>query len=392
MAGEKHPVGYMPGYIEFFSVTYDAFSGYFTNVNCSGNWVVRWFEDLKAHAHYGNCDVVVIVLLSIMWTILRVVATRQLFEPLARKLNVQEKNCGKFPESAWKFIFYSFTWSYNLYIVVCCGRYTFFHDPLSGWHGWAEGMYIPSDIFWLYMIQCSFYLHSVYGTLFMDAWRKDSVIMLFHHFLTLALIWFSYAARYHKIGALVLLLHDVTDVELEFTKLNTYMRYRNNKKYIVHEYLANVGFLLFALSWFLFRLYWFPLKVLYTAGYGAMLRDPTYVPFWFFFNVLLWILQLMNVYWFQFIVVFLYKVATGQMTEMVDTREYDSDNASSKLQQKTAAVNGVLREQSSGMSAIMEEEKCRNGAGPDGVRMNGTSPAATAAYKRNVATQDAAAE
>ena len=50
-------------------------------------------------------------------------------------------------------------------------------------------------------------------------------------------------------GALVLLLHDVTDVELEFTKLNAYLKYRGGKTYLVHEMLANLGFACFAISW-----------------------------------------------------------------------------------------------------------------------------------------------
>ena len=37
--------------------------------------------------------------------------------------------------------------------------------------------------------------------------------------------------RYHNVGILVVFLHDVTDVILEFTKCNVYAKNRNGKFY-----------------------------------------------------------------------------------------------------------------------------------------------------------------
>lgn len=48
---------------------------------------------------------------------------------------------------------------------------------------------------------------------------------------------------------------------------------------------------------FWFRLYWFPLKVLYATCYSSLQSVPN-IPFYFFFNALLLILTLMNIYWF----------------------------------------------------------------------------------------------
>lgn len=80
MAVTKHPDGYMPGYFEFFGLNYEALNEYLSRTNCSGNWIALWLEDLKAHAYYSNCDVVLIVLLAILWTLLRILATRQIFK------------------------------------------------------------------------------------------------------------------------------------------------------------------------------------------------------------------------------------------------------------------------------------------------------------------------
>jgi ceramide synthetase len=56
-------------------------------------------------------------------------------------------------------------------------------------------MIIPFDIKLIYIVECGFYIHSTYATLFMDARRKDFYVMIAHHVLTLMLISISYALR-----------------------------------------------------------------------------------------------------------------------------------------------------------------------------------------------------
>lgn len=56
-------------------------------------------------------------------------------------------------------------------------------------------MKMDAEVYYLYMLELSFYVHSVYASLVLDVWRKDSLVMLFHHVLTITLIGFSYAAR-----------------------------------------------------------------------------------------------------------------------------------------------------------------------------------------------------
>jgi len=51
------------------------------------------------------------------------------------------------------------------------------------------------DIYLVYLGQISFYIHSIYATIFLDKWRKDSVILLTHHFVTIFLIGGSYLFR-----------------------------------------------------------------------------------------------------------------------------------------------------------------------------------------------------
>ncbi|XP_047706501.1 ceramide synthase 1 isoform X1 [Prionailurus viverrinus] len=299
---------------------------------------------LAEHAHLAPPELLLLALGALGWTALRSAATARLFRPLAKRCRLQPRDAAKMPESAWKFLFYLGAWSYSAYLLFGTD-YPFFHDPPSVFYDWTSGMAVPRDIAAAYLLQGSFYGHSIYATLYMDAWRKDSVVMLVHHVVTLVLIVSSYAFRYHNVGILVLFLHDISDVQLEFTKLNVYFKSRGGSHHRLHALASDLGCLSFCLSWFWFRLYWFPLKVLYATCHCSLRSAPD-IPFYFFFNALLLLLTLMNLYWFLYIVAFAAKVLTGQVRELKDVREYDAAEAQSPKASKAEKPlrNGLVRD------------------------------------------------
>nr|XP_033809786.1 ceramide synthase 1 isoform X2 [Geotrypetes seraphini] len=273
-------------------------------------------------------------------TLLRHAASVWLFRPFAQWCHLQPKDAAKVSESAWKLLIYTVFWSYSAYLLFC-KDYHFFHDPPSAFHDWKRGIQVPSDIALLYLMQDSFYGHSIYATLFMDVWRKDSMVMLVHHIIALNLITCSYAFRYHNFGLLVLFLQDVTEISLGITKLNIYFKNRGGSSPQLNDFISNIGLIIFSISWFWFRIYWFPLKVLYTSCYSLLQSVPS-CPFYFFFNILLLLVFLMNIYWFWLIIVVVGKVLTGQMHELIDVREYDAEESQKlALQRKKVELHSV---------------------------------------------------
>ncbi|KAL4658881.1 ceramide synthase 1-like isoform X1 [Arapaima gigas] len=309
---------------------------------------------LRDNAHISYIEVVLFVLCALLWTTVRRALTDSLFKPAAQWWGLLPRDAAKMPESVWKLIFYSMSWSYSTYLLFFC-QYPFFHEPSSTFNGWKSGMEVPTDIAIVYLIQGSFYGHSIYATVYMDAWRKDSIVMIVHHVITLTLITLSYAFRYHNIGVLVLFLHDLSDILLEFTKLNVYFKSRGGSYHLLNDMVSTVGFISFSITWFWFRLYWFPLKVLYASIISSVQTVPG-IPFYFFFNSLLFALLLMNIYWFLFIVQTMVKVLMGQMTEVNDLREYEEEEGqispaqhdetgSWSLEEKGKyARNGIIKE------------------------------------------------
>ncbi|KAK6314317.1 hypothetical protein J4Q44_G00157760 [Coregonus suidteri] len=327
--------------------------------DCSACGLELSKRTLLENAYITWTEIGLFFMCAVMWTQIRRGLTECLFKPFAQWCCLQPKDTAKMPESAWKLVFYTMSWSYSTYLLFFT-NYTFFHDPPSVFYDWKSGMTVPTDIAIAYLIQGSFYGHSIYATVYMDDWRKDSTVMVVHHLVTLALITFSYAFRFHNIGLLVLFLHDINDIQLEFTKLNVYFKTRGGDYYLIHDILSNMGSVSFSITWFWFRLYWFPLKVLYATCVSS-LQSVSNIPFYFFFNFLLLTLLCMNIYWFLFIVAFVAKVLTGQMKGVKDLREYEGEEAAQRAAALLKAQQQPQGEDAGHLNNSAEGKHVQNG-------------------------------
>lgn len=76
---------------------------------------------------------------------------------------------------------------------------------------------VENDIWWYYMISMSFYW-ALTVTQFFDNKRKDFWQMFIHHMITLLLMALSWVCNLHRVGSLVLVVHDCADIFLEVKK------------------------------------------------------------------------------------------------------------------------------------------------------------------------------
>ena len=65
--------------------------------------------------------------------------------------------------------------------------------------------------------------------------------------------------------------------------------------------------------------------------------------FYFLFNVMLWSLMCLNVWWFHFIIALVVRIATGQTKGVEDTREYatEKENGAPHRVKNGHATNGT---------------------------------------------------
>ena len=54
---------------------------------------------------------------------------------MGRYFNLKPLNAKKFPESAWKTLFYGATWTYSAYLLIYSGKYDYFYRPNHIWEG-----------------------------------------------------------------------------------------------------------------------------------------------------------------------------------------------------------------------------------------------------------------
>jgi ceramide synthetase len=111
------------------------------------------------------------------------------------------------------------------------------------------------------MFELSFYI-SLLLTITMDIQRKDFWEMFVHHIATISLMLLSYTGNFVRIGSLILLLHDISDIFLEGAKLTNYVLDGASV-------ICDVLFGLFALVFGTTRLFYFPFFVLWTISFDS---------------------------------------------------------------------------------------------------------------------------
>ena len=152
---------------------------------------------------------------------------------------------------AWNGIFH--TWS-TLWLLNWL--------PLHRWYFHTEGLWenileahpqkMELEFKGFYMLQLGYHIQSIVWHLFEEK-RPDFVTMMVHHFVTVALIVGSYMSSYSRIGLLVLLVHDSSDVFVCITKA---FHMCNWKK------CSHVQFVVMVLVWAYTRLYLYPFWVI----------------------------------------------------------------------------------------------------------------------------------
>uniref|UniRef100_F7BHJ2 Homeobox domain-containing protein n=1 Tax=Monodelphis domestica TaxID=13616 RepID=F7BHJ2_MONDO len=128
-----------------------------------------------------------------------------------------------------------------------------------------------------------FYFSSSFGIFL--AIYNDTMEQIIHHFIVIILLFISYCGNLLSFGGVTLLLHDVTDILLEASKMFLYAQWKH---------ACEILFYIFAVMFIVNRLILFPTKIIYVFFYHF-----TWKPFfaYIFTFVLLIILQGLHVFW-----------------------------------------------------------------------------------------------
>jgi ceramide synthetase len=252
--------------------------------------------------------------------------TERQIERWWRRRKAQDKptTLKKFCENVWRCMYY--TYSFIFGIIVMWDK-SWLWDIKQCWYSYPHQS-IHNDVWWYYMISMAFYWSLTFSQ-FLDNKRKDFWQMFIHHVLTLVLISLSWMCNLHRVGSLVLIVHDFADILLEAAK---FLKYANLQK------ACDIIFGLFTISWIVTRLGLFP-RIIYSSTVEAPQILPMY-PVYYIFNSLLIMLLVLHFIWtYMILQVVVQTIKAGQMEGDVRSSS-DEVSDSSENRDKPVLQNG----------------------------------------------------
>lgn len=193
------------------------------------------------------------------------------FMYLAPKIGVEKnvskpRNVRKFGHQMWHGVIHTTMTIAECYIL---GR------PEVNWRWWNDIQ--AEDSTWestdhaadpllrsFYLLQLSLWSFMAISHRFHESRHKDYFVMFGHHIATVTLIAVSWWAGTLRIGLLVLLIHDSSDIIVDFLKSSNYLGYDSSSGVP----LAEIGFAANYVSWAYSRLWLFPTHLIYSTYYG----------------------------------------------------------------------------------------------------------------------------
>ncbi|CCH62689.1 hypothetical protein TBLA_0I00240 [Henningerozyma blattae CBS 6284] len=254
----------------------------------------------------GIKDLSFIFFYMIFFTFLREFLMEVIIKPMTYRWNITSEHRRKrMMEQVYSIIYYGFSGPFGLYIMYHSDLWLF--ETKTMYRTYPDltntGLY---KIF--YLGQASFWAQQACVlVLQLEKPRKDHKELVFHHIVTLLLIWSSYVFHFTKMGLAVYITMDVSDFFLALSKTLNYL----------DSSLTVPMFLVFASSWVYLRHYvnikilWSVLTQFRTEGNYILNYATQQYKCWISLPivfVLISALQLVNLYWFFLILKIVYNV------------------------------------------------------------------------------------
>lgn len=270
----------------------------------------------------GLDDLYFVISGVILMTFIRSFTMLFVLRPITKSININShKAVQRFLEQGWYLVYYSSSFLFGLYIYY---NSPYFLNLDNIWIGWPYNRMSPLTKTY-YLMELACWVHQLF-ILNIEAKRKDHIQMFTHHVITIFLVGGSYFYYFTRIGNCILVIMDFVDIFLCLAKV---------LKYCGFQFVCDLMFLNFLISWIVFRcgLYNY---VWYHTAFKArdLMRETECIAVlagqtcWSdkvidTFLILLAALQVLMIIWLFLIIKVAYKVITGYGAE--DVRSDDED-------------------------------------------------------------------
>jgi len=238
------------------------------------------------------------------------------FRPIGRFIGVKQKEViiKKYEYQVWLFTYYTSTFFVGMNII---SKELFWGSPIfkePRLHMWIDYPHCDHSALlgYYYLVQLGFYVEEL-CVLFYETRRSDFLQYVFHHAVTIVMIVGSYITCFNRVGVVIFVIHDFSDILLCFCKVCHYSNHQTTKTFF---------FALFALSFFITRLVVFPM-IIYSIIFETVLFIPFNYVQWTVL-VLLFALVFLHIFWFTLIMKMVFIALKAQKLES-DIRSDDSD-------------------------------------------------------------------
>eukprot|EP00996_Jenningsia_fusiforme_P002412 NODE_3241_length_1017_cov_30.912190_g2979_i0.p1 GENE.NODE_3241_length_1017_cov_30.912190_g2979_i0~~NODE_3241_length_1017_cov_30.912190_g2979_i0.p1 ORF type:complete len:268 (+),score=50.56 NODE_3241_length_1017_cov_30.912190_g2979_i0:1-804(+) len=162
------------------------------------------------------------------------------------------------------------------------------------WYGFPN-IPMSSGVHVYYAFQVGFYVSSTVFTVILEERRRDHWVMVTHHIVSVTLVLSSYSQRVHRLGCIVLITRELSDILLHAAKVALYLG---------SPFFANVLFATLMATWPLLRLLYHPLVVLRSSYVDVWNACSQYYDeyFWTYYLLNFALLFLVPVDWYYFLI------------------------------------------------------------------------------------------
>ena len=340
-----YEINYRHAWIAPLVILIIVYSAYFTSGNMTETNPIHMFVDasyqIPGTDEYGKGikDLCFVFYYMIFFTFFREFLLDIVIRPLPRLFGVTEKS-KRIMEQTFYVIYYSLSSPFGLYIMYHSDLWFFKTKPMYQTYPDLTNPYL-FKIF--YLGQAAFWAQQACVlVLQLEKPRKDYKEMIYHHMVTLLLVWSSYVFHFTKMGLPIYITMDISDLLFALSKDVNY----------IESVLTPYVFTMFVCSWVYLRHYinikilWSVLTEFKSVGEYRLNFALQQYKCWISLPIvftLIGALQLVQIYWFVLILKVLYRILT--MSNYVDIRsDADEDNDTESENISDSSFNGEEKE------------------------------------------------
>ncbi|KAK9430597.1 TLC domain-containing protein [Lipomyces doorenjongii] len=302
----------------------------------------------------GKKDFCFVAYYMLVFSFLREFSMQQILEPMAKLCGLTKRGkIKRFMEQTYSIMYYGTMSPWGLYIMH--------HMPL--WYFETRPMYenYPHkshelDFKLYYLLQAAFWAQqSVVLFLQLEKPRKDFKELVFHHIVTIALIFCSYRFHFTWIGIAVYITMDVSDLALATSKTLNYLNHPMTGPF----FLFFMGVWIYSRHYLSLRILWSVATEFRTIGDFTLDWETQQYKCWISQYItfsLLFALQAVNAYWLFLICRIAYRLIFLEITK--DERSDDEDDEEPESEQP--ARNILPAKEADGAGADDEAAKKTN--------------------------------